>query len=118
MSSQTWPMILNLVAAVIGAVGQWLYKLGSQQLGHISIWKNWQIFVGMFLFCIVMVLFVIAFKMGGRLAVTYPIYATTFIWGTGIAIYFDKEPWAWMQLAGIGLIVVGVSFVAAFAPKI
>lgn len=117
-NSQSWPIVLNLIAAIFGAIGQWLYKLGSAELGQISIWKNWQILTGMLLFCIVMVLFVIAFKMGGRLSVTYPVYATTFIWGTAIAIQFEREPWAWLQILGIALIVAGVSFVAAFSPKI
>lgn len=117
MTSQTLPIILNLIAAVLGAIGQWLYKIGGLKLGTIPIYKNWHLFSGMILFCVVMVLFVASFKLGGRLSVVYPIYATTFIWGTGIALYIDKEPWAWGQIAGIALIVLGVSFIAIFSPK-
>jgi multidrug transporter EmrE-like cation transporter len=109
-------MILNLIAAVIGAVGQWLYKIGGNNLGVVPFFKNWHLYVGMILFCVVMVLFVAAFKMGGKLSVVYPVYATTFVWGTIIAIYFDKEPWSVLQLAGVGLVVIGVSMVAMFAP--
>jgi drug/metabolite transporter (DMT)-like permease len=114
---QTWPIILNLIAALFGAAGQWLYKSGSGKIGQIAIYKNWQIFLGMGLFCIVMLLFVVAFKMGGKLSVTYPVYATTFIWGMMLAVWADQEPWSWLQIVGISLIVLGVSFVAAFAPK-
>ncbi len=116
-STQTLPIVLNLIAAILGAIGQWLYKIGGNQLGLIPLIKNWQLYVGMLIFCVVMVLFVVAFKMGGRLSVVYPVYATTFIWGTLIAIMADKEPWAWPQIAGIGIIVIGVSLVAIFSPN-
>ena len=115
--SQTIPIILNLIAAVLGAVGQWLYKIGGAQLGLIPLYKHWQLYVGMVLFCVVMVLFVIAFKLGGRLSVVYPVYATTFIWGMLLAVIIDKEPWAWAQIGGVCLIVVGVSIVASLSPS-
>lgn len=115
-NSQTIPIALNLIAAVLGAVGQWLYKIGGTQLGRIPIYKNWQLYLGMILFCLVMVLFVIAFKLGGRLSVVYPVYATTFIWSMILAITLDKEPWAWAQLLGVFMIVTGVSVIAAFYP--
>jgi multidrug transporter EmrE-like cation transporter len=114
---QTIPIILNLVAAILGAVGQWLYKIGGTRLGTVAIYKNWHLFVGMILFCVVMVLFVIAFKLGGRLSVVYPVYATTFIWGMMIAVWFDKEPWAMPQMFGVLLILAGVSMIAAFYPR-
>ena len=117
MTSQTMPIILNLLAAILGAVGQWLYKIGGVNLGVVPLYKNWHLFVGMILFCVVMVLFVVAFKMGGRLSVVYPVYATTFIWGALLAINIEKEPWAWGQIAGIVLVVIGVSCVAVFSPK-
>ncbi len=116
-SPQTIPMILNLVAAVIGALGQWLYKIGGTQLGQIPLYKNWQLYLGMILFCAVMILFVVAFKLGGRLSVVYPVYATTFIWGTALAITVDREPWVWAQVFGVVLIVVGVSIIAMFSPR-
>lgn len=114
---QTLPIILNLIAAVIGALGQWLYKKGGLLIGQVPLYKNWHLFSGMILFCGVMVLFVVAFKLGGRMSVVYPVYATTFIWGTLIAINWDNEPWAWAQIAGIGLITAGVAVVAMFSPS-
>lgn len=116
-ASQTLPIILNLIAAVVGAVGQWLYKMGANQLGHIPLFKNWQLFVGMILFCLVMGLFIFAFKLGGRLSVVYPVYATTFVWGMLIAINIDHEPWAKTQVLGVGLVVLGVSAIALGYPK-
>lgn len=116
-ASQLIPILLNLAAAVFGALGQWLYKIGGNRLGNIPLYKNWQLFSGMAIFCGVMVLFVIAFKMGGRLSVTYPVYATTFIWGMLLSILIEKEPWAWGQIAGVFLIMAGVSMIAIFYPR-
>ena len=116
-TSQVTPILLNLIAAVVGALGQYLYKVGGTQIGQIPLYKNWQMFLGMALFCVVMVLFVIAFKLGGKLSVVYPVYATTFIWGMLIAVLLGKEPWAWGQLLGVGLIIAGVSVIAICYPR-
>ncbi len=110
--SQTVPILINLFAAVLGALGQYLYKMGAAQLGKVPIYLNWQIGVGMTLFTVVMALFILAFKLGGRLNVVYPMYATTFIWGVLMGIYFDKEPWNSGQLIGVVLVVIGLSVIA------
>lgn len=111
-SGQLIPILLNLAAAVLGAVGQYLYKLGGARMGSTPLVRNWPLFSGMALFCVVMVLFVIAFRLGGRLSVVYPVYATTFVWGTLLAVWFDHEPWTWMQMGGVAVILLGVTMVA------
>lgn len=115
--SQLIPILLNLLAALFGAVGQYFYKWGGNRLANEPIWKNWPLFLGMALFCGVMVMFVLAFKAGGRLSVTYPVYATTFIWGFLLAILADKEPWTPLQLGGIFVILAGVVMVAIGGTK-
>lgn len=116
-SSQWIPILLNLLAAIFGALGQYFYKLGGKNLGQIPIFKNGPIFLGMILFCVVMVLFVWAFRLGGRLSVVYPVYATTFIWGTLLAIVVEKEPYSMLQMLGVGIVIAGVSLVAIAAPR-
>ena len=64
-----------------------------------------------------MILFVAAFRLGGRLSVIYPVYATTFIWATVIAVFVDHEPISWAQAVGIGVIVGGVILVTTAAPQ-
>lgn len=114
LNSNAWPPIaLNLLAAVLGAAGQALYQVGGQRLGHVPLWKNWALFLGMALFCVVMVLFVWAFKMGGKLSVTYPVYATTFVWGALIAHYFRGESMSGLQLLGLIVIILGVALTVA-----
>jgi drug/metabolite transporter (DMT)-like permease len=108
-TSSFWPpILLNFLAAILGAAGQALYQVGGLRLGQVPLWKNWALFLGMALFCVVMVLFVVAFKWGGKLSVTYPAYATTFIWGALIAHYFRGESISGTQVVGLTIIVLGV----------
>ena len=116
-NSQFVPIVLNFLAAAVSAWGQYLYKIGSAKIGAEPLYKNYHIFLGIFLFTLVMVLFLAAFKLGGRLSVTYPVYASTFLWGSLIGIYFDKEPWNYGQALGVLFILLGIGLVAALSPK-
>ncbi|ATH06826.1 hypothetical protein BIY24_02395 [Halobacteriovorax marinus] len=117
MKDQAVPALLYLIAAFVGAIGQYAYKVGGNKIGEVPIYMNLPLISGIVLFCLVMVLFVISFKMGGRLSVVYPIYATTFIWGTLLGVVLDKESVSPSQLACIALVVLGSAGVAYFAPS-
>lgn len=112
MKSQFLPCVLYFIASIFGAVGQYFYKVGSKHLTEVSIFQNYSLWIGVLSFCFVMVLFVAGFRLGGRLSVVYPIYATTFIWATLIAVYKENESVNLVQAAGIFVIVVGVSLIA------
>jgi len=116
VGDQFIPGLLYLVAGLLGAFGQYFYKLGGKRLGEIPLWSNWPLLLGVMFFIGVMVLFVWSFKLGGRLNVVYPIYATTFLWGTLIGIFIEKEPFTVPQLLSVGLVIVGTMGVAYFAP--
>lgn len=76
-----------LVAAFLGALGQFLYKSGADRAtGALhSYVLNGRILGGVLCYLAVMVLFVAAFRRGGALSLLYPVYATTFIWAAVIA---------------------------------
>lgn len=116
MGDQLVPALIYLLAGFIGAFGQYFYKLGGKRLGVDPILSNWPLALGVVLFCGVMILFVWSFKLGGRLNVVYPIYATTFLWGTLIGIFVEKEPFTIPQLMCTSLVVIGTMGVAYFAP--
>jgi drug/metabolite transporter (DMT)-like permease len=111
MSTQTVPILLSLLAAILGAMAQYLYKVGAAELNLLTIYKNFHLIGGIISFTWVLILFLIAFKMGGKMFVIYPVYATTYIWSGLIAHFVLKEPinhWQWL---GTGLIIIGVSFI-------
>ncbi len=111
--SQLLPICLNLVAAGIGAFGQYFYKKGSALLTAIPVWKNVDLIVGCLLFCGVMVFFVASYRLGGKISVVYPFYATTFLWSTAIAVFLVGESVSAMQWAGVLAVVAGVAAIAA-----
>lgn len=112
MSDQLVPILLYLLAGISGAFGQYFYKLGGTRLDLVPLYKNFPLFIGIILFCVVMWLFVTAFKLGGRMSVVYPVYATTFVWGTLISVIIGKEPWTVMQLIGVTTIIAGVILIS------
>jgi len=99
-----------LLASVLGAAGQFLYKEGAQRatggLGTYVV--NPRILLGVVCYIAVMVLFVAAFKRGGALTVLYPIYASTFIWAAIIALSVYGQPIRPVNVAGMALLVGGM----------
>lgn len=108
--SQKMPIFLNCVAAFLGALGQYYYKRGAALLPEQPV--NWSLLLGVLLFCVVMVLFVVAYKMGGQISVVYPFYATTFVWGTLLGIYLEKEVVRVGHFVGLGLLLAGLAVIA------
>lgn len=109
MLDQKYPILLNLVAALFGAFGQYFYKTGAQKSDLV------QISIGVLLFIGVMGLFVVAYKLGGKISIVYPFYATIFVWGAWIGRYLEKEPWSNWNYLGLGLILAGLTVIATHA---
>jgi multidrug transporter EmrE-like cation transporter len=103
-------MILFLAAALIGAVGQFLYKSGAEQTTNtwISYVANGRLLLGVLCYVGVMVLFVTGFKRGGALSVLYPLYASTFIWAALIGLWAYHVPIKPINVGGMVLLVVGM----------
>ena len=105
-------ILFFLIASVLGAVGQFLYKSGAQASsgGIAGYLLNWRIAGGMVCYIAVMVLFVAAFRIGGQLQVLYPVYASTFIWAALIALVAYGSPVRPVHIAGMVLLVAGMYF--------
>lgn len=110
MKTPTISILLFVIAALIGAFGQYLYKTGADLTNTTfkSYIFNSRLIGGIICYVAVMVLFVMAFKKGGELSVLYPIYATTFIWGALIALLVFGTPIKPVNIAGMGLLLIGM----------
>jgi drug/metabolite transporter (DMT)-like permease len=98
-----------LLASLLGAAGQFLYKSGAARTTTSPLsYLNPRILAGVACYVAVMVLFVAAFKKGGSLTVLYPLYATTFIWAALIALATEGTPIKLMNIAGMLLLVAGM----------
>ena len=99
-----------IVAALLGAVGQFMYKAGADRatgglLGYVA---NIRILIGVVCYIAVMVLFVAAFKVGGQPALLYPIYASTFIWAALLGLWLYGTPIRPVNVAGMVMLVGGM----------
>jgi len=103
------PILWVAAAALLGAVGQYLFKHASQhRTGLLSIMTSPYALLGMGLYAAVMGLFVHAFRQGGTVRVLYPIYASTFIWAAVIAWVFYQQPIRPVHVVGMLFLVGGM----------
>ncbi|MBK8556691.1 MAG: hypothetical protein IPL65_13385 [Lewinellaceae bacterium] len=110
MKTPILSVIFFLIASVLGALGQYLYKSGAERSdgsigGYLA---NPRLLGGVVCYIAVMVLFVAAFKKGGSLTVLYPVYATTFIWAALLAMFVFGTPIKPINIAGMGLLIAGM----------
>jgi multidrug transporter EmrE-like cation transporter len=110
MSTPFISILFFILASLLGALGQYLYKTGADIAGGSigSYLGNPRLIGGVFCYIAVMVLFVAAFKKGGSLTVLYPIYATTFIWAAILAWIVFGTPIKPVNIAGMILLVSGM----------
>lgn len=110
MTTPAISIVFFIVAAFLGALGQYLYKAGADLAGDglaSYVW-NWRLLAGVACYVAVMTLFVAAFRKGGSLTVLYPIYASTFIWAALLALVLQAVPIRPVNIAGMGFLVVGM----------
>ncbi len=103
-------VLLFLIASLLGAVGQFLYKSGAESAGRSfsSYLLNARILGGVVCYTAVMFLFVVAFRKGGALSVLYPVYATTFIWAAIIGLIAYGTPIKLIHVGGMAFLLLGM----------
>ena len=104
-----------LAASILGASGQFLFKLAANRGGDAPLgflWTPWAL-IGLVCYVAVMMLFSFAFKRGGTVPVLYPIYATTFIWAAAMAWAIDGQPIRPVHFGGMVLLIVGIICMSA-----
>ncbi len=99
-----------LVASVLGAAGQFLYKAGADRAeGALHNYLlNSRIVLGAGCYLAVMVLFVAAFKQKASPSVLYPLYATTFIWAALLDHVLYGRVISFVNVAGMILLIGGM----------
>ena len=110
MQTPLLSIVFFLIAALLGAGGQYLYKSGAEAVGGSALdyLTNLRILGGVVCYIAVMVLFVAAFRKGGSLTVLYPIYATTFVWAALIAWWAYDTAIRPVHILGMLLLVAGM----------
>ena len=112
MPTQLWAIGLVILATLVGAFGPILLKKASaKKLSKISsLIRNYHLMGGVLLYGIGTVLFIPALK-GGDLSILYPFVSLTYVWVSLLSIKFLGEKMNLLKWSGIGLIILGVSFI-------
>ena len=110
MGTPLLSIVYFIVAAALGALGQYLYKSGADATGDTiaSYLLNGKLWSGVACYLAVMVLFIAGFKKGGAMTVLYPLYASTFIWAAVIGLLAYGIPIKPVNLLGMAFLVLGM----------
>ena len=105
-------IFLVLFCAILGALGQLFFKLGSNNFSFSisGILKNWKFLVGAGLYAFSAMLFVYSLKQG-NLSILYPLIATSYIWVALLSFFILKEPISLLNILGIIIIILGIALV-------
>ncbi|MGA2270439.1 MAG: hypothetical protein ABSH44_18345 [Bryobacteraceae bacterium] len=109
------PVLLVFGCTILGAAAQILMKWGANHLAHaglidtvIAVATNLPLMSGYVLYGLSTVLLVLALK-DGELSLLYPVIALTYVWVTVLSLVFFHDKANPFKLAGITIIVIGVS---------
>ena len=112
MSTPPKAFALVVVASLIGSFGAVFLKAGSRHLqGNLrSLFTNYKLAAGGFLFVISSLFFVRAVSQpGSELSVLYPMVSMSYLWAMVWSRIFFKEAFTRQKFAGLGLIILGIA---------
>lgn len=104
---------LVVLCTIIGAAAQILMRHGAAQLHGSTagdLLTNWELLAGYLCLGVNTALLVLALRRG-ELSVLYPIIALTYVWVTVLSPMFFADVINGYKVAGVALIVLGVSFI-------
>jgi multidrug transporter EmrE-like cation transporter len=104
-------IVLVFICTILGAAAQILMKTGVNGMDHLELTRvitNMPLMAGYCLYGINTLLLMLALR-DGELSTLYPIIALTFVWVTMLSSYFFSEPLSLNKIAGIMVIVGGVT---------
>jgi multidrug transporter EmrE-like cation transporter len=105
-------IFLVLVSSFIGSFGAVYLKLGAEHMqpGIKGIVSNWRLGLGIALFLLSSVFFVMGVAQG-ELTILYPMVSLGYIWTLLWAYIFFKEPFNRSKVVGLILIIGGVAVI-------
>ena len=107
-------VFMMLFCTLLTSIAQIFLKKGAMLLP--TLFTNWQLLIGCFLYGSAAIIFIIALK-GGELSVLYPIIATSYVWVSLLSGYFFNESITPLKWLGILSIVIGVSLIGKGSKK-
>ena len=113
MATEIWSIGLVLIAGIIGGFGPIYLKKGTEKIDLNkldTILKNKFLIIGLMIYGVSTLIFIPALK-GGELSVLYPFIGLVYVWVSIYSMILLKEKMSVIKWMGIGLIIMGVSFI-------
>jgi len=113
MITQLWSIGLVIFATIIGGFGPIYLKRGSEQINKNwkSIYKNKELIIGVLIYGISSILFILALK-GGELSVLYPLVGLTYVWLCIYSKFMLNETMTTKKWIGIIIIIFGITLIS------
>ena len=116
MDTPLWTIVLFIIVSAISAVATFLVKISAPKITRKlkRLLKNWQFFLGIFLYGCSTVLSIAALRYG-ELSVLYPFVALQYVWANLLSKRFLGEELNVYKWLGVALIFVGVTLIGVGA---
>jgi multidrug transporter EmrE-like cation transporter len=109
MKTHPLAIISVLLATLLTATGQFLFKMGTAHMVlDMSLLTNWYLIAGFAVYGVSAAILVVSLKYG-ELSVLYPIIAFSFVWVNIISFELLGEELNTLKWAGVSMIIIGVS---------
>ncbi|MEM3483160.1 MAG: EamA family transporter [Candidatus Woesearchaeota archaeon] len=107
------PILLVVFGTIIGSFGALILKLGSSSItfGLRDFLKNWKLLLGVMLYGISTIPFLIALK-NAPLSVLYPITSLSYVWTALLSVKVLGERMNFWKYASISSIILGVLLIS------
>lgn len=115
---QVGVMGVMVVASLLGAVGQIMLRLASRDVGLVSVrgvLSSWPLYVFGVSYGVAVVLNIWAYRVGGKVAVIYPVIALSYVFASLLAWWVFGEEVGVLVGVGMVVIVVGVVLIGVGA---
>lgn len=100
------------VAAFLGAIGQLMLRLASERSFALPVlFQNWPLYIFGVVYGLAVIINIWAYKVGGKIAVIYPVIALSYIFASLMAWRFFGEQVSLLVWVGTVVIVVGVGMI-------
>lgn len=112
MDTPLWTILLFVAVSFISAVATFLVKISAPKITRNvrRLLKNWQFFLGIFLYGIGTIISLVALKYG-QLSVLYPFVALQYVWANLLSNRFLGEELNIYKWLGVALIFTGVTLI-------
>lgn len=114
METKGYALLLMIICTLFTSAAQVFYKFGAARLP--LIFTNYQLIIGLALYALAAIIFVVALKFG-EVTMLYPIIATSYVWVAFLSWWIFGDVINVYKSLGIVAIVAGIIIISVGGNK-